>query len=687
MMHAHSFISFVTYLQKHVRARLAKQQLISLREENQAAIVLQCLWRQRLAQQQCATQIRRQQAATTIQNFWRLAQFKDVIKNEAAIQIQRAFRGYWSRIQYIIDVLDIVAVQSCARRLFAKRERARVVGALGALQRACRSYFARKKLAERRQMALRTASAVRIQSVFRRLQAKKVAQFEREQVFSATTIQSVWRRRLAQAIYIAVKFSKAQQLAAITLQSAWRRWKAQLLLAKLKWIKKRALAAFAIQSCYRMARARKVLDDRKQAHCREVAAICIQSSRRGYRTRLELRLMHFAATRIQASIRRWTQQRLFVLARLSAITIQVHWKTFIYAKEFKALVNDFRICQSVVRMWLAKVECQRRRTSIVLLQNFSRQWLARRKVEELRDEHARREIASIIMQRYWRGFCTFVKFRLVVQDATVIQSSFRRFLARKISRDRSQAVLRVQQAVRSAIARQRRRDLVAKKRAEEQARWYSAVRIQTLYRGYLVRREYQYLNCCALLIQSMFRGHIARIDYSLDIVDIVTVQCTVRRWLAKRRVWRRQDRILTLQCFLRCSLARIYLLKLVAAKQRADLEQDSTTTIQRVFRAFVARRLVLQESSARKIQKTWRCYTIHVEYMLSILAAIEIQASIRRYLSILHFDHKYFAVIRLQAFARLALHKLQRWREEDCAIVVLSNDKKIPNMRYKDKAK
>ena len=676
--------------QKHARSRVARRQFLSLLEQNRAAIVLQCLWRQRLAQYEYAAHVRRLQAAITIQAFWRLAQLKDSAKQEAAIQIQRVFRGYWSRIQYIIDLMDIVAVQSCARRWFAKQGRARLMRALYTLQCACRFFLARKRLEEKRFVALRNACALCIQSAVRQLLAKNVALCMRKQIAVATLIQSLWRRRLAQADVVAAKFSKSQKLAAIALQSAWRRWKAGLLLAKLLLEKKRSLAAILIQSCYRKVQARRtaaaisiqstfrmhlaqlLLAKMKLVVAHRAAAIRIQSIWRGYKDRLVLCIMQFAAARIQASIRRLAQQRHFELARNSAITIQTHWKTILFAKQFKAFVKDICLCQSVARKWLANVECQRKRTAICMLQCFCRQWLARRQLEERRRLQARRQAASVVMQRYWRGFCTFVKFRLVVQDAIVIQSAYRRWIAQRVAKERSRAVLCVQQAARAAIARQRCDTLATLKRAMERAQQCACVQIQAAYRGYLVRLEYQHLNHCALLIQRVFRGHVARIDYYLDVLDIILVQSTVRRWLSKKIALCRRDCILRLQCFARSSLARIKLSNLVTAKQRADLEQQSAATIQRVFRGFVARQLALKESSARKIQKTWRCYTIHVEYMLSILAAIDIQASARRYISMVAFEHKYCAIICLQSFARVALCRIQAWREESCAILLQS---------------
>jgi IQ calmodulin-binding motif len=134
--------------------------VVSLLEQEISAIVLQCMWRRQLAHRRYVARVLHHQAVITIQNFWRLTQLQDSTKNAAAIQIQRRFRGYWCRFQFIIDVLDIIAVQSCARRLLAKQRYQRLAAAVIALQCAGRCFLARISLGEKRLSALCLIAAV-----------------------------------------------------------------------------------------------------------------------------------------------------------------------------------------------------------------------------------------------------------------------------------------------------------------------------------------------------------------------------------------------------------------------------------------------------------------------------------------------------------------------------------------------
>jgi abnormal spindle-like microcephaly-associated protein len=152
----------------------------------------------------------------------------------------------------------------------------------------------------------------------------------------------------------------------------------------------------------------------------------------------------------------------------------------------------------------------------------------------------------------------------------------------------------------------------------------------------------------------------------------------VRRWLACRRVVHRRQAVLRIQCTARRFFARCRLLSLIARKYRVALELHSALTVQRLFRGIKGRQLAIKESSARMIQKTWRCYTVHVEYMLSILAAMDIQAAIRRFLAMAAYDYQYAAVVCIQSFSRMTLVKIQMHRTANCAVVIQSFTRMLP---------
>lgn len=680
-----------------MRSFCLKKRMTCLIERNRSAVVLQCIWRRHFAHRRYSTLLLRHQASITIQYFWRLAQLRDSKTNAAAMQIQKLFRGYWSRFQFVIYVLDIIAVQSCSRRWLAKRYCEKLYGSTITLQRAIRCFFARRSLVQKRLSAFRSTSAIRVQTIVRQCLAKNVLVFTRRYAAATILMQSLWRKRQAQLLLTEMNIFKEERNSSVLIQSRWRCWKAKLFLDTLKVTKNERLASTMIQSQWRKVHAQHLLDCVKKdlicrvaavfiqgAFRRQQARLClaklklhavrvnasvvVQSFWRGFYARLLSKSMHFAATHIQATARCLVQTRHFTALRKNAVLIQARWKTTIVVREFQACVDGIRLIQSIVRRYLANKRCCRRQDALLRLQCSGRNFLARSQYWELMRTKAFRDNASITLQRYWRGYCAFVKFHLVTQDILLIQSAYRRFLAVKISETRRWAVECLQQAVRRALACNCLRILQAQKKSEDLAEFDAANRIQAVFRGWLVRNVCAHLSHCALKVQRVFRGHVARIDCFLETLDIILVQSTVRRWLSRRSACRRCAAVLRLQYATRCFLARSELGLLIAAHQRANLEWYSAAIVQCACRKLSARRLALKESSALTIQKLWRCYTVHINYMLSILAAIEIQKAIRRYIAVSTYEFQFFAITSIQSFARLALYKIRAECEESSAV-------------------
>jgi hypothetical protein len=100
--------------QKHVGSRIAKLLFLSLVQQNRAAIVLQCMWRQKLARYQYAVYVHPPPPSGYNDSNVLETRFVTGYHQERSCcpDLTRAFRSYWSRLQRVIDVLDIIAVQS-----------------------------------------------------------------------------------------------------------------------------------------------------------------------------------------------------------------------------------------------------------------------------------------------------------------------------------------------------------------------------------------------------------------------------------------------------------------------------------------------------------------------------------------------------------------------------------------------
>ena len=166
------------------------------------------------------------------------------------------------------------------------------------------------------------------------------------------------------------------------------------------------------------------------------AAIHLQSAWRGYVARSLWSKMELAATRIQACARKQIARLHFCNVRAGIVTIQVSWRAQLAYKKYIASVHQIIVAQSCVRRKVAYIAATQRKTAIIRFQSSLRRLKAMRHFDTLRRTIRNQNIAASTIQRNWRGFCVFVKFRLVLSDAITLQTAFRRELAKMLARER-----------------------------------------------------------------------------------------------------------------------------------------------------------------------------------------------------------------------------------------------------------
>lgn len=416
----------------------------------------------------------------------------------------------------------------------------------------------------------------------------------------------------------------------IVVQSCVRKWSATQRLLRL------VTAAIKIQCAvrYSISRSRMAEMQRFAVHVR--AACTLQNY---YRRRLSLKTLICNGTQ-----------------RAATILIQTHWR------------------RQQARILFAKiiVENTDRLYAIAMVQRSIRPWLARLRLRE-RQQHKLLCIdSSTIVQQSWRRYITIVKFQLIRKDLVMIQTSCRRFIAKRAAHRRGRSISRIQDAARIFLVRNRLKKLVMFSTLRETFETNAAVQIQTLFRCWFAQVNFIEVGKRILTIQRFFRGHVARINCYLLLSDITICQSIARQWLAFHSVRRRNDAVLTLQCAIRCYRSRRDLNSRWHAQRRQLMQLHATSTLQRCLRGCFGRRLARAEESARMIQKTWRCYTVHVEYMLSILAAIELQSVFRRHIALNRCKQMLSAVVCVQSFSRLAIYRLRIMRKEANVVKIQS---------------
>ena len=287
--------------------------------------------------------------------------------------------------------------------------------------------------------------------------------------------------------------------------------------------------------------------------------------------------------------------------------------------------------------------------SVLAIQGFGRIVLAKSNVNEMKMEQAATAIQKVIrgalvradidrlssnariIQVTWRMYQLKMNYRCTIQHVVIAQTVIRRQIAKRSAHARRMAVLTVQAFGRIVLAKSN----VSKMKAEQVAfivETESARCIQAICRGYKTRNLLRRQTVAATIIQSEWKCFIAFLQYQSDLVDIVIVQSVVRGWQARKLAWRKTGALQMIQATARRWLASKHA-KARFAEMVAQLlvRSGAAVKIQAAFRAYKGKILLQNHKAATVIQKTWRCFTGHVDFLLAILDVITIQRCARLY--------------------------------------------------------
>ena len=498
-------------IQASVRGWQARQSYQAMR---QAAITIQSFMRMRAAM---TRYVAMQSAAVRVQSAFRRHVAMCTLQTTigAAVHIQSCYRMYRDRARYLRLRNTAVAVQASIRRNRCRRSFNATKRAAIVLQSAYRRRCAMSELQELRQAAtsaLQVRAASTIQAHVRaRLQKREYQRMRRASIAiqarvrgrsarnaylqkrrSAITIQRHFRRR--QAARAMLRDDAQRTRAAVTIQAAMRGMKrrreflrirrATLLLQSatrvflkrrhaLQLVNDRNAAALRIQMAYRAARARRVQCARRE----NAAAVRIQSCVRGQMQRRRFLRMRNAAILIQAHVRCHKCRTQYAQAQEAALMIQTAFRQSLAVRQLQQLREDEKS-----RLHATREE------AAVKIQSFFRRVLAIQLARRLREARRQQQEhdAAVHIQAFFRGRTC----RVVLQTRRVacirIQSSFRRHMAKQLAMRMREARLREEHAAASRIQCFYRRWSAT--RAEQLLRESNATRIQSVWRGYLVRR-------------------------------------------------------------------------------------------------------------------------------------------------------------------------------------------------------
>ncbi|XP_051929492.1 abnormal spindle-like microcephaly-associated protein homolog [Hippocampus zosterae] len=527
-------------------------------------------------------------AARVLQQRFRAASQRNVevkryreVRN-AVICLQAAFRGMKSRQSIRQKHRAATVIQSAFR---CRRERvgfqAKRLAAI-VIQRGYRAHVLQEK--ERDYFLRVRSSIICLQAVYRgRLERRRIAEMHR----AATVIQANFKRRNQQSTF------KKQLWAICVLQRRFRSQRQKRL--EVKRYNKVRNAAICLQAAFRAMKSRQSI---RQKHC---AATVIQSAFRAHRQLKRYQNMKSSALTVQRRFRATaaakSQRKHFLEMRRAAVIFQAAYRGRQTRKHIARLHRAATAIQSAYRRRVELVKFETNCASVLLIQKYYRAFIRQRRE---RSKFLKLKRATVVLQAAYRAYRVRRDIRQQSRAATLIQSSWRCSVQRRLFLKSRAAAVKLQEWVRAMrLGKEERENYLRTRRA--------AIALQTHYRAWIVRKReldaanarrrlhfaaavYHHLS--AIKIQRALRAHRALESAKRRIHSVVVIQNLVRARFQRRRYLAQRRKIVTVQRAVRRWLVR---------------RHNSASVIQCAARRFLLiRHQKKVERGIVKIQALWR---------------------------------------------------------------------------------
>ncbi|CAK7310944.1 Abnormal spindle-like microcephaly-associated protein homolog [Vulpes lagopus] len=646
------------------------------------------------------------QSTVKIQRWYRTCRTVRGIRTQflktkaAVISLQCAYRGWKVRKQIGRERQAAVRIQSAFRMAKAQKQFKLLKTAALVIQQHLRAWTAGKRqrmeYIELREAALRLQSTWKGKRVRRQIQKQHKCAVIIQSNYRMYVQQKKWKMmkkaaRLIQMYYRAYSIGRKQRqlylktkAAAVVLQSAYRSMKVR------KKIKECNRAAVTIQSTYRAYKTKK-----NYANCRASAiviqrwyrgikianhqrkeylnlkktAVKIQAIYRGIRVRRHNQHLHMAATVIQAMFKMHQAKMRYHKMRTAAVIIQVRYRAYCEGKiqraKYLTIMKAITILQASFRGTRVRQTLRKMQSAATLIQSYYRRHRQQAYFTKLK------KVTRTIQQRYRavkERNTQLQRYNKLRHSVIRIQAGFRGMKARRHLKSMHLAATLIQRRFRTL--RMRRRFLHLRKTAVWVQRKYRAtvsakhyfqrfvrvqkavIKIQSSYRGWMVRKKMQEVHRAATAIQAAFRMHRANVKYQALKHASVVIQQHFRASRAAK---------LQRQCYLRQRHSALILQAAFRGmKARGHLKNmhSSATLIQSTFRSLVVRkRFISLKRATVFVQRKYRatiCARHHLHQFLKLKkAVITIQSSYRRLVAKKKLQEMHRAAVLIQATYRM----------------------------------
>ncbi|XP_067893808.1 abnormal spindle-like microcephaly-associated protein isoform X2 [Heterodontus francisci] len=551
------------------------------------------------------------------------------LQHKAATKIQAVFRGHASRVKYLAMQNAAIAIQrwyrSCKVGQQQRLEYLKIRAATIILQAVCRGLSAREKLKMQHKAAVTIQTAFRrfrvqhqfgvlksaVVNVQRRFKAKLMGRKERqiylEMCQSVTTLQAAYKGMIARK-----EFYRKRQ-ACIMIQSYYRMHKMRA------QFQTRRLAAVIIQDRFRAHVQRK--RERQKYQSTRTAAIVLQIAFRAMKTRKKLKIIHRAATIIQAAAKSFLTRKHYTTLRAASVLLQRRFRALVLSRKQRGIYLS--VCSATLAIQAAY------------------------RGMKVRQEIQRRHKAAVVIQATFRMHKVCLPYRALRLAAMIIQSQYRAHLQRKTDRNDyikiRNSILLIQAAYRGMIVRKHLRSkhksatlIQTYYRMHKQCQCYrrlywAATAVQRRYRACKVRdahvKQYDALKKATIHIQAVFRGMKSRQEIQRIGKAAVTIQRRFRAYNDRKKYLSLKTAATIIQQRYRALvLARIQ-------QQKYSSVRNATLSIQAAYRGMKLRQQIqCKHKAAAVIQAAFRMHKVCLQYRALRLAAMIIQSQYRAHL-------------------------------------------------------
>ena len=292
--------------------------------------------------------------------------------------------------------------------------------------------------------------------------------------------------------------------------------------------------------------------------------------------------------------------------------------------------------------------------AVIVCQSVTRQFLAVKHVQHLREVKC-----ATLIQSMWRRFLASEYFIFMLSDVIVCQSVARRKIAtaryNNLIAKRKMAAVSIQKTYRGCSERSMCRRLISnaittqliqisRESAEIKAREsYSATKIRGAYvsstKNVLAKRE-----MAAVTIQKSYRGFSDRSIFYSVVVDVITAQSIVRRWIAmrqlpvRRQIKRALDKVAANKIratFIGSTTWKSYLatVNCVVTCQCAARRMMAKRQVRELRQLQWAKDFVRKEAAATKIRAAYLAYITRINYLIMISNVISCQCEARKWIA------------------------------------------------------